>query len=642
VPLCYFTSNGQIPFPAIAPQSLPQFPNTQYDPTTGQVVPAIPTQAILRNMQNSIGTIGQGVVNQVNSLGNQVSNNLARSAGQSFGNIAAGGMFGVGQGLGGLAAGLHSGAGMRLAGTDTADGSSSSSKGSAGHGAPAGNVVSADLFFKDLGSIPRGDSKSATAGPTASGDMQFASGSSSSGSRGLKQASMFMTNPEITSFGVGAVNAAAGNNFPADLGLSGFSGDFGGGLGGLGGLGGGLSGLGGSLGGLGGGLGGLGGGLGGLAGGLNALGNVQGGLGALNNNPLAAIGNLAGNLAGGAGGLGGGGLGGGLLGGGGLGGGLAGGLGRSPASGVGGLLGALFNNKKGAQTFTSKSASNNVGGFNGQYTSGRLPGSSSSSGGSSISNYNPYGALAGWEQGTLGSSSSSSNALGSGMPAAAAAGGGGSSSGSFQESTINPYASVNYEQSMAQLAQIPGQAIGAMAGYGTGIAQQGHQTIQNAGSNMVQQGITSLQTPGQPVLGGNQQPTVVQGLGQDPNTYLLGGSDYYPGGSNAFGQAGGPAATYTAGQGTLTSGALTPSTTIGGQFAGGQLGSGGGFIGQNSNPGGTFDPSTGERCAVQLNKQLCGTTERSNQLPTNQLCVRAVPQLHLLHGNYTRQLRGSL
>jgi hypothetical protein len=150
---------------------------------------------------------------------------------------------------------------------------------------------------------------------------------------------------------------------------------------------------------------------------------------------------------------------------------------------------------------------------------------------------------------------------------------------------------------MGQLAQIPGQAIGAMTGYGTGVAQQGHQTIQNAGSNMVQQGITSLQTPGQPVLGGNQQPTVVQGLGQDPNTYLLGGSDYYPGGSNAFGQSGGSGATYTAGQGGLTGGALAPSTTIGGQFAGGQLASGGGFIGQNPNPGGTFDPSTGERCA---------------------------------------------
>jgi hypothetical protein len=475
-------------------------------------------------MKDSVGQIGQGMVNQVNSLKNQVSQNLARSAGLSFGNIAAGGMYGVGQGLGGLAAGLQNGAGMRVAGTDQSSSSSSNS---------------------------------------GSGSSEEEGGSSAS--RGLKQASMFMTNPEITSFGIGAINAAGGNNFPADLGLSGFGGDFGGGLGGLGGFGGGL--------------GGLGGGLGGLGGGLNALG-VGGGLGGLGNNPLAALGGLAGGGSG-------------LGGGDGLGGALAGGLGRSPAGGVGGLLGALFNNKKGAQTPASSSGSSNAGGFSNPFSSGHLPSSSSSSG-SGGGSYNPYGALAGLEQGTLGSGISASMPA-AGLPGTAAAAAGGAAA--MQQGAFNPYASVNYEQNMGQLAQIPGQAIGAMAGYGTGIAQQGQQTIQNAGSNMVQQGLTSLQTPGQPVLGGNQQPTVVQGLGQDPNTYLLGGSDYYPGGSNAFGQAGGRGATYTAGQGGLTGGALTPSTTIGGQFAGGQLGSGGGFIGQNPNPGGTFDPSTGERCA---------------------------------------------
>ncbi|KAF6263504.1 hypothetical protein COO60DRAFT_1635124 [Scenedesmus sp. NREL 46B-D3] len=277
---------------------------------------------------------------------------------------------------------------------------------------------------------------------------------------------------------------------------------------------------------------------------------------------------------------------------------MAGGFGRNPAGGVGGLLGALFKNKNGAQASASKSDSTSAAGWDGQFAGGSSPSSSSSS----SSSYNPYGGLASWEQGALGGSGTSGSGPASGLPGVAAAAGGGAS----RAGTYNPYASVSYEQDMGQLAQLPGQAVGAMAGYGTGVAQQGHQTVQDAGSNMLQQGITSLQTPGQPVLGGNQQPTVVQGLGQDPNTYLLGGSDYYPGGSNAYGQAGGPGATYTAGQGALAGGALTPSSTIGGQYAGGQLDTGGGFTGQNPNPGGAFDPSTG---------QFAGSAPGQGQVP---------------------------
>jgi hypothetical protein len=50
VPLCYYTTNGQLPFPAMTPQSLPQYPNQQYDPTIGEAVPTIPTQQIMTGL----------------------------------------------------------------------------------------------------------------------------------------------------------------------------------------------------------------------------------------------------------------------------------------------------------------------------------------------------------------------------------------------------------------------------------------------------------------------------------------------------------------------------------------------------------------------------------------------------------------
>jgi hypothetical protein len=219
--------------------------------------------------------------------------------------------------------------------------------------------------------------------------------------------------------------------------------------------------------------------------------------------------------------------------------------------------------------------------------------------------------------------------------------------------TYNPYASVNYNQPFQNLAQVPGQVAGASKGYNTGLMQQGVQQAQGLASTIQQQSQQSLSTPNQPLTGGNKQPVAVQGLGQDPNTYLIGGSDYYPGGSNGYGQTGGlyqatprlpgqgvtPATTGTpsinwgdavpgisaaqsardsqgsagqglAGQGSagqgfaqpgggvagysLTSGQLVSSTNLNNQYAGGQLDSGGQFIGANPNAGGTFDPATGE------------------------------------------------
>eukprot|EP00775_Hariotina_reticulata_P009831 gene9831-9990_t len=212
---------------------------------------------------------------------------------------------------------------------------------------------------------------------------------------------------------------------------------------------------------------------------------------------------------------------------------------------------------------------------------------------------------------------------------------------------------VNYNQQFQNLAQVPGQVAGASKGYSTGLMQQGVQQAQGLANTIQQQSQQSLSTSNQPLTGGNKQPVAVQGLGQDPNTYLLGGSDYYPGGSNGYGQTGGlyqatprlpgqgvtPATTGTpsinwgdavpgisaaqsakdaqgsagqglAGQGSagqgfaqpgggvagysLTSGQLVSSTNLKNQYAGGQLDSGGQFIGANPNAGGTFDPSTGQ------------------------------------------------
>ncbi|KAF8065479.1 hypothetical protein HT031_003080 [Scenedesmus sp. PABB004] len=572
VPLCYFTTNGQLPFPAVAPQNLPQYPNAAYNPNTGTVVPEIPTQQFIRHATQSLGAVGQGVVNQVGSLGNQVSAGLANSAGQSVGNLAAGGLYGLGQaGMSGLSAGLFAGA--RLAGGDGAEPAAGGADSGAGGGL-FGRLGARQGRSLQLG----GDAGAQLGAGGGAGGGAVAPGLSaeeleSSAARGLQQLASWMTNPEMTNFGMGAINSGGLQNFAADYGL-------GGGLGGaLGGLGGALGGLGGGLGGGlpglaglagGGGLAGLagGGGLAGLAGGAGGLAGLAGGAGGLAG--LAGGGGLPGlGLGAGGGGLPGlGALPG--LGGGGLPG-LGLGAGARSGGGLGGLLGAL---KPGGRGQTPVAAA------------GPAPAQPT---GASSAAASPFGgALRGWEQAPAGGAAASAAPSG-GAAAAGVAGG---------AAPYNPYASVQYDQQFAQLAAVPGQAKGALMGYGTGLTSQGLTSAVDLGKTLTQQAASSLAAPGQPLLGGNQQPAVVPGLAQDPNTYLLGGSDYYAGGSSGVGQAGagGPASgtAYTPGQGALTGGQLVSSTNIGEQYAGGQLGTGGGFVGSNPNPGGAFDPSTGQ------------------------------------------------
>jgi hypothetical protein len=147
-----------------------------------------------------------------------------------------------------------------------------------------------------------------------------------------------------------------------------------------------------------------------------------------------------------------------------------------------------------------------------------------------------------------------------------------------------------YSQAFQQLTKIPGQAAGALTGYGLGLANQGLQTTQNLGNQIFNQAGQNL-ADGNPVVGGNSQPLVVPGLGQDPNTYVIGGSDYYPGGNGQgqvqqFNQV-------PAGPSSLVSGQMTPATNQRNQFGGGQLGTGGQFVTQPTQPAGVLDPSTG-------------------------------------------------
>jgi hypothetical protein len=158
-----------------------------------------------------------------------------------------------------------------------------------------------------------------------------------------------------------------------------------------------------------------------------------------------------------------------------------------------------------------------------------------------------------------------------------------------QQQQQGPYMTPDqYSQAFQQMTKIPGQAVGALAGYGTGMLNQGIQTAQNLGNQVFNQVGQNLAT-GQPVLGGNNQPLVVQGLGQDPNTYVIGGSDYYPGGS-------GPGQVQQLEQGSagLVTGQMVPQTTMRNQYAGGALGTGGQFVSQGTQPAGVIDTATGE------------------------------------------------
>lgn len=653
MPLCYYTTNGQLPFPAVAPQSLPQYPNVKYDPTTGSVVPAIPAQQFVAGVQQSITQAGTGITNQLGALGPQISSGLASSVGQSLGGLAAGGMYGVGQGVAGLTAGLHSG--MRLAAPGQQD--TASEEDAAGSSDSAGNRPPGGLL-KLLGDVlqehldrERSSSSSSMSGGGVTGLRMAAPGfvamhssgssgssaSSSSSMRGLQQVADFMTNPTITSFGMQAINAGGMNNFASEFGLdtSGLAGFGGGGLGTAGGgsplsglARGALQQLGAAAAGVGGGGGAIPGGLAGLSSAaLQQLGGAGAGAGAGATGALpgflggrSSAGQLPGGLAGSTGqmastsgrgqGLGG------LLS-------AFGGRGAGSGGGLGGLFGG------GAQHHTSSSSggggglglSSNSAGLSSGVNSPFWAVGARQAGVDSSAASNPSASIiAGWEQaavGVPGSGQASSTWPGSGQASNSWPGSGqasnswleygqaGSLPGSLNgfasaqptatlSSTANQFtAPTSYAQPLGQLATVPGQAAGAIAGYSAGLAQQGADISKAAGAALLSQASVSLAAPGTPLLGGNQAPLVVKGVGQDPNTYLMGGSDFYPGGSNAVGQVNPAAATYTAGQGGLTSGRLTPSHALGGQFGGGQLNTGGGFTTQNPNPGGTFDPATG-------------------------------------------------
>jgi hypothetical protein len=142
------------------------------------------------------------------------------------------------------------------------------------------------------------------------------------------------------------------------------------------------------------------------------------------------------------------------------------------------------------------------------------------------------------------------------------------------------------------MVKIPSQGAGALTGFSTGIMNQGIQAVQTVGNQLINQVGQNL-AQGRPLLG-NGQPMVVQGLGQDPNTYVIGGSDFYPGG-NAKGQ------TQQWEQGSvpeLVTGQLVPTSSQRNMYGGGTVGTGGQYVSESTQPEGVIDPSTGEQSRI--------------------------------------------
>jgi hypothetical protein len=560
------------------------------------------------SLLQGINTLGQGVVNQVRSLGTQMSTGLMGSMGQATGTLAQGVMGGLGSGIGNLGQGLLNPR-MRIAGRPE-------DSGDAGFVGTGGSGVAARGLLQEPASSGSSDTGSSSAGGSSSGSSSVPGDSSSGGSSGVgsgvessrsSSASSHSRSLQQVDF---FANPAAGLTDFVSQGVT--SGNFGTQLGTLAGGGGDFA---------------------GLMGGDTDLGTqLQAGLVALSNSGAGIGGSTFGGSAGGglanAGG-GAGAWGNVLMQMTGLGGGNADVFNTGSAGGLSGLGGLLSGHKQQQQ----QQSSNAGGGFGhvlSNLVSAFRPGgggsssSSGSSGGGGGDSGNaaylaqaaglqqqqqqqqqPYGSstaynpspysnpMAGWtpEQGML-------------APGA----GGGTPPGTQvnlqlqlpqqQQQGMPAMGAEQYRDAFNQLTKLPGQAVGSLAGYGTGLATQGYQTTQQLANNVFQQAGQALAT-GNPVLGATNQPIAVPGVGQDPNTYMIGGSDYYPGGSNGFGQAG--QQFQQAGGRTapgLVTGQLVPATTRNNQFGGGSVGSGGQFISQPTQPGGVMDPATGVYACV--------------------------------------------
>lgn len=494
--------------------------------------------------------MGQGLVNQVRSIGNQVSDGLAGSVGQATGTLAQGAFQGIGAGLGNLGQGIlnpHA----RIAGQP---GQSSGSSGgySGSNGLVQDALVGGASLFPEaagfggiVGSaggkhtrilLQQGPTASlATSGGSSSssssgdGSSNGRGSSSSGGGRGLKQVDFFAAPMALNDFvSQGVTSGSFGTQLGQDAALNS---QIQAGLSALAGTG---TGIGGNALGANTGRGGLAAlaRLAGLGGGGAEVFNTGGGNGA-----LGGLGGILSNVVGGA-------------------------ARKRGGGGLGGLLSGLAHGRG--------SNADGSSGSDGSVEAASLAQFGGNAGSSTM--YNPF----------------SQQQVGYTLEQ------GQQQNPQQQQTYMNPDL---YDQAFQQLQKVPGQAAGALAGYGTGLANQGIQTFQNLGNQIQMQAGQSLAN-GEPLLGSHNQPMVVQGLGQDPNTYVIGGSDYYPGGSGVgqtqqFNTAGN---SQPAG---LVTGQFVPSTARTSasnpqQFAGGSLGSGGQFVSEPTQPAGPIDPITGE------------------------------------------------
>jgi hypothetical protein len=568
----------------------------------------------------AIGQFGQGLVNQVQSLGNQVSGSLADSMGQATGTIAQGMFRGLGSGFGQLGQGLLN-PNMRVAGPSqrrlaaaavdsssgggggVSDGDSSSGGVSVSQGsgrallaeeAIAGGVSmfpEAAMAGSMVGSI--GGSSSSSSGGKRTRELLHFDPVAAAGSAGaMVVASSSMGSKDGSGSSGGSDGGSSGGStrslqqvdfFAAPLAMNDFvsqgvtSGAFG-------------TQLGGDLNGQ-------------IQAGLQALVGTGNGIGGNALNPAATTPNTLGVLArmagfggnadpfnapGGNGGLGGlGNLISNVVGGGGGGAGGGGSSGKKKG-GLGGLLSGLTHSL-GGRGSSSGSSGSNAGSSDSPVAAASVAGTQYNNPGSSTmySSFTPQQQQqGGLEQGGFGGMQGLAGQQQQGLPG--------------QQQQQGPYMTPDqYSQAFQQMTKIPGQAVGALAGYGTGMLNQGIQTAQNLGGQVFGQVGQNLAT-GQPVLGGNNQPVVVQGLGQDPNTYVIGGSDYYPGGS-------GPGQVQQLEQGSagLVTGQMVPQTTLRNQYAGGALGTGGQFVSQPTQPAGVIDTTTGKTAWLDQGSQAC-------------------------------------
>lgn len=646
------------------------------------------TTTTISQHQQAIGNFGQGLINQVKSLGNQVSDGLGGSIGQATGTLAQGAFQGIGAGLGNLGSGILN-PNMRLAGKPDAEDSSigsfggfSSNRGllavvgggggSSDSSSSGGPSLAQDalqggvsLFPEAAMAVGLGSSISSSVGssviissssdankPTrtllhkdasstaaaltkkqpqlltpsskdpagAAGDMVVASSvhpdSSSSGSRSLQQVDFFAAPAGINDF---VSQGVASGAFGTQLGAGGadLNSQIQAGLQALAGTG---DGIGGNF---------FTGAANTGSGGLATLARMAGLGGAADVFNTGGVGGALGGLSS-------------LFGGGGAGGGegvgdaaavgaAGGGAAATRRRGLGGLLSGIAHGLGGGRGGSNAAAasggsSSNAADFSAASLAGLSQQQQQQYGGSNTM-YTPFSQQQqpqlesyNLEQGSLGQAVQQGVGLIQGLAGAP------QQQQQQNPNKPNPYMDASmYNQAFQQLSKIPGQAVGALAGFGTGLANQGIQATQTLGNQIYQQAGQNLAN-GQPILGTNQ-PMVVQGLGQDPNTYVIGGSDYNPGGAG-LGQMqqleqGMGSGLALPRQNALGSGQLVSSTNLRNQYAGGQLGTGGQFVRQPTQPSGVLDPTTGMLLVLfcGLLRNRCAASASAAQLCAGELCV---------------------